>query len=123
MINSWHNNRISKKLNEEYDKTFSLCDVDGMIRTHYYDKGCLKTRFIIYESKNDMEKKMGSSQLKSLSLLESSIDWNKFDSFSGLFILKILDLDNKIEWYKLNGKLIRTTNFNQLYEIFAGKIK
>lgn len=123
MINSWHNNRISKKLNEEYDKTFSLCDIDGMIRTHYYDKGSLKTRFIIYESKNDMEKKMGSSQLKSLRLLESSVNWDSFDSFSGLFILKILDLENKIEWYKLNGNLIRTTNFKQLYEIFAGKIK
>lgn len=123
MIKSWHNNRISKKLNEEYDKTFSLCDIDGMIRTHYYDKSCLKTRFIIYESKNDLEKKMGSSQLKSLRLLESSVNWNSFDSFSGLFILKIIDIENKIEWYKLNGKLIRTTNFKQLYEIFSGKIR
>jgi hypothetical protein len=123
MINSWHNNRISKKLNEEYNKTFSLCDIDGMIRTHYYDKGCLKTRFIIYESKNEMEKKMGGSQLKSLSLLESSIDWSKFDCFSGLYILKILDIDKKIEWYKLNGKLIRTSNFIELYKIFSAEIK
>tara|TARA_Y100001938_G_C7809057_1_gene290948 strand:+ start:71 stop:454 length:384 start_codon:yes stop_codon:yes gene_type:complete len=121
MKDTWHNNRISKKLNEDFPKDFSLCDIDGAIRCHYKKNNEFKTRFIVYESKNKTEKKMGSSQKQTLKTINEAIDWNKFDEFSGLFILKIIDLENIIHWYNIKGELIRTTTFTELYNIFSCK--
>ena len=118
MIKTWHNNIISKKLNQEYNKDFSICDLDGIVRCHYLDK----TRLIIYESKNEYEKPMNKSQLLTLQTLEKSINWSNFDNYSGLFVLKIMDINNKIIWYNLKGTEIRTTNFEELYKIFSCKI-
>jgi hypothetical protein len=123
MINTWHNNRISKKLNEDFPKDFSICDIDGVVRTEYNINGEWKKRFIIYESKNEYEKIMGESQRKSLKLLNDSIDWSKFDEYSGLYVLKIIDLENEILWYDINQNLIRKTNFTELYNIFSCKVK
>lgn len=117
MIDTWHNNRISEKLNKEYKKDFSICDLDGVVRCHYKDK----TRFIIYESKNENEKSMGKSQLLTLQILDNSINWNNFDEYSGVYVLKIIDLENKIIWYNLKGIEIRTTTFEELYKIFSCK--
>ena len=122
MIGTWYNNRISEKLNKEYAKDFSLCDIDGCIRCHYKtEDGLIKIRFIIYESKNENEKEMGDAQHKTLKMLEQSIKWENFDKYSGLFIIKIIDTSNKLEWYDLNKKMVRTTTFNQLYSIFSCK--
>jgi hypothetical protein len=117
MKDTWHNNRISEKLNKEYKKDFSICDIDGVVRCNYG----IKTRFIIYESKNEYEKSMGDSQLTTLRTLNNAIDWVKFDEYSGVFVLKIIDLENKIIWYDLQGNEIRKTNFKELYNIFSCK--
>jgi hypothetical protein len=121
MIGTWHNNRISEKLNKEYSKDFSICDIDGVVRCNYYAEGIKKTRFIIYESKNEFEKSMGISQLSSLKLIRDSIDWKKFDEFSGVYVLKIIDLESKIIWYTLDGVEIRKTTFKEVYNIFSCK--
>jgi len=119
MKDTWHNNRISKKINEDYPKDFSLCDIDGIVRCHYEDK----TRFIIYESKNENEKPMGKAQLLSLKTLEENINWSNFDKFSGVYVLKIIDLENMIIWYNLKGEIVYRTTFEELYKIFSCKIK
>jgi hypothetical protein len=122
MIGSWHNNRISQKLNLEFAHDFSLCDIDGLVRCHYTLNDSKYTRFIIYESKNLYEIDIKSSQKMSLNILNDSINWSKFDNYSGVFILKIIDLDNEIQWYDLKDNLIRTTSFIDLYNIFSCKI-
>lgn len=121
MIDTWHNNRISEKLNTNFPKDFSICDIDGAVRCEYNLDGIWKKRFIIYESKNENEKKMGDSQKKTLKLINDSIDWSKFDSYSGLYILKILNIEDKILWFNINQELVRTTNFKELYNIFSCK--
>jgi hypothetical protein len=122
MKDTWHNNRIGKKLNEEFSKDFAICDVDGLVKCFYTDnKGQIHTRLIIYESKNENEKKMGAAQRNTLQTLANSIDWSKFDSLSGLFVLKIVDIDNRIIWYDINGEKIRETTFAELYNIFSCK--
>lgn len=121
MIDTWHNNRISYKLNKEYPKNFSICDIDGAVRFEYYKNNIKYKRLIIYESKNQFEKKMGKSQLETLKLIKNSINWDLFDLYSGVFVLKIIDIDNTIEWYSLEGLLIRITNFENLYSIFSNK--
>ena len=123
MINTWHNNRISEKLNLEYPKDFSICDIDGLVKCFYTENNKIKVRFIIYESKNIHEKAMGKAQLTSLKILNDSIDWSKFDEFSGVYVLKIIDIDNKIIWYSLDGEIKRETTFSELYNIFSGKTK
>ena len=99
MKNTWHNNRISEKLNKEYKKDFSICDIDGAVRCQYGKQ----TRLIIYESKNINERLMGSSQLITLKILNDCIEWKKFDAYSGVYVLKIIDLENEIIWYNLKG--------------------
>jgi len=121
-MRDWWNNRISKKLNLEYPFDFSTQDIDGVVRCHYTIDGEIFTRLILYESKNVREKTMGSSQLKTLQLIEKSIDWSKFDSFSGLFVLVIVDIDTSINWYKLDRTKVRNTTFDELYKIFSAKI-
>tara|TARA_Y100001963_G_C6644396_1_gene382588 strand:- start:107 stop:514 length:408 start_codon:yes stop_codon:yes gene_type:complete len=123
MIKTWHNNRISKILNEKFPKTFSLCDIDGVIRCHYDIDGVKQIRFIIYESKNENEKEMGKAQYLSLKMLEKAINWNKFDYESGLYIIKIIDEERELEWYKLEEyprmRLIKTTTIEDIYKIFS----
>lgn len=122
MENEWYNNRISKKLNIEYPRDFSICDIDGVVRFGYYKDRVQNNRFIIYESKNEIEKSMGKSQLTSLKMLSDAIDWTKFDEYSGVFVFKIIDLENEILWYDLQGNKIRTVTFKELYNIFSGKL-
>jgi hypothetical protein len=122
MENEWYNNRISKKLNIEYPRDFSICDIDGAVRFGYYKDRVHNNRFIIYESKNELEKPMGKSQLTSLKMLSDAIDWTKFDEYSGVFVFKIIDLENEILWYDLQGNKIRTVTFKELYNIFSGKL-
>ena len=116
MKDEWYNNAISKKLHEEYPKDFSICDVDGLVRFSYW-----RTRLIVYESKWENEKKMGDPQKKSLITLDDAIDWSKFDSMSGCFVLQIVDLENEIRWFNMDRQKVRTTTFKGLYEIFSGK--
>ena len=118
MKNTWHNNRISEKLNKEYKKDFSICDIDGAVRCQYGKQ----TRLIIYESKNINERLMGSSQLITLKILNDCIEWKKFDAYSGVYVLKIIDLENEIIWYNLKGVEIRKTTFKELYNIFSCKL-
>jgi len=115
MIGEWYNNEIGKKLNEEYPHDFSLCDIDGLARFSYWNK-----RVIIYESKHKNET-MRYSQKESLRILDNAIDWSKFDDMSGLYILRVIDLEDHIEWWKLNGEKVRITTFKELYDIFSGK--
>lgn len=121
MVHEWYNNRIGKELNQNYPKDFSLCDVDGIVRCHYSINEDLFTRLIIYESKNNQEKKMGKSQLMSLRKLQEAINWSMFDSMSGVYVLQIIDIDENIRWYSLDGVLIRKTTMSELYKIFSCK--
>lgn len=116
MTNEWYNNRIGKKLHEEYPHDFSICDIDGLVRLSYWS-----TRLIVYESKNDNEKNMGYPQRTSLKLLESVIDWSRLDQMSGVFVLRIVDIDNEIVWTDLDGHEVRRTTFDELYNIFSAK--
>ncbi len=122
MKDTWHNNRISKKLNEEYPRHFSICDIDGAVRCNYFNKK--KCRFIIYESKN-INETLSKTQLQTLKLLNENINWKStcFDSSSGVYIIKIIDIDKHLEWYDLNENLIKKTTFKQLFQIFSNKIK
>ena len=117
MKGTWHNNRISEKLNKEFKKDFSMCDIDGAVRCQYGRN----TRFIIYESKNEMERPMGTSQLTTLKLLNDSVKWENFDDYSGVYVMKIIDLENLIIWFDVKGIEIRRTTFKELYKIFSCK--
>lgn len=121
MKGTWHNNRISEKLNKEYKKDFSICDIDGAVRCAYIKNNVWHNRFIIYESKNEKEKDIGDAQLKTLKLINDNFNWTKFDEYSGVFIIKIIDLENELQWFNLQGILIRTTTFDELYNIFSVK--
>ena len=121
MKGTWHNNRISEKLNKEYKKDFSICDIDGAVRCAYIKNNVWHNRFIIYESKNEYEKDIGDSQLKTLKLINDNFNWTKFDEYSGVFIIKIIDLENELQWFNLQGIFIRTTTFDELYNIFSVK--
>ena len=121
MKGTWHNNRISEKLNKEYKKDFSICDIDGAVRCAYIKNNVWHNRFIIYESKNEKEKDIGDAQLKTLKLINNNFNWTKFDEYSGVFIIKIIDLENELQWFNLQGILIRTTTFDELYNIFSVK--
>lgn len=121
MKGTWHNNRISEKLNKEYKKDFTICDIDGAVRCAYIKNNVWHNRFIIYESKNEYEKDIGDAQLKTLKLINDNFNWTKFDEYSGVFIIKIIDLENKLQWFNLQGILIRTTTFDELYNIFSVK--
>ena len=59
--------------------------------------------------------------LLSLRTLNNAIDWTKFDEYSGVFVLQIIDLENEIIWYNLKGVEIRKTNFKELYNLFSCK--
>lgn len=122
MKNDWQNNRISKKLNLEFPTYFSLCDIDGAVRCEPSQYNEIdKTRLIIYESKNENEKPMKEQQHTTLKIIQASIDWSRFDSESGVFVMKIIDLEKNIIWYDLQGTEVRRTNFNELYDVFRGK--
>ena len=119
MKDSWHNNLIGKRLNERSDwHDFGLCDIDGASLKVYLSN----KRFIIYESKYRMEN-LSQSQKRILDTLDEAIDWKKFDELSGVFIIRIVDIDEELEWFDLQGKLIRTTTLDELYEIFSAKDK
>lgn len=115
MTGEWYNNRIGKKLYEDYPHDFSICDIDGLVRFSYWSD-----RMIIYESKNERES-ISRSQLTSLRKLDSAIDWSRFDDLSGAYIIKIVDIDTDLRWYNLQGHLIFRTTFDELYNIFSGK--
>ena len=123
-MSDWCNNRISKNLYEDYPKDFSLCDIDGAVKCFYKDQETGKTviRFIIYESKNEHEREMGKSQLSTLKIIDDAINWKQFDKYSGLYVLKIKDIDNEIIWENLQSKEIRRTTFEELYNIFSCKV-
>ena len=103
MKNDWQNNRISKKLNLEFPTYFSLCDIDGAVRC---------------EPSPAADGKVSAFTLK---IIQASIDWSRFDSESGVFVMKIIDLEKNIIWYDLQGTEVRRTNFNELYDVFRGK--
>ena len=121
MTGEWYNNRIGKKLYEEFPRDFSVCDVDGLVRFEYYKNNSHYTRLIIYESKNEDERPMKSAQYKSLKMIDEAINWHMFDYLSGLFVLKIRDIDKSIFWYTMDRELVRETTFQELYNIFSGK--
>ncbi len=122
MKHTWHNNRISQKLEEEFPRDFSICDIDGTVRYEYEEGNKLKCRLIIYESKNQFEK-ISKSQIKTLKKINNNIKWSSFDETSGIYIIKIIDIDNCLEWYDLDNKLIATTTFKELHGIFTNKFK
>ena len=100
MKNSWHNNKISKRLDEEYPHDFSICDIDGICRCFYKQNNTWKTRFIIYESKEKNEE-ASQTQLQSLYELQTNIKWENFDEYSGVYLLKHDEAVEKIDMYKI----------------------
>lgn len=98
---NWCNNAIGAKLNKDYPRDFSLCDIDGLVRKEYVSSSKHYTRMIIYESKHENEK-IGTSQLKSLTTLSASIRWENFDNYSGVFILRHDEELNDVIVYKIH---------------------
>ena len=72
MKDDWHNNKISKELDEKYPHDFSICDIDGACRKYYKDNGYWKTRLIIYESKN-IDETITQTQLGTLYSLQTGM--------------------------------------------------
>ena len=87
MKNDWHNNKISKRLDEEYPHDFSICDIDGACRVFYKENNFYKNRLVIYESK-ELSEIITQTQLNTLFVLDHNIKWENFDEFSGLFIIR-----------------------------------
>jgi hypothetical protein len=114
----WCNNPFNARINKEFPKKFSLCDLDGVIRFQY--KG--GTRLIIYEVKRSLEY-LKEQQEITLWLLKESIDWSKYDNQSGVFVIRALD-DNfdKCDIYSFSneGKLrkIATYEFKEFRKWF-----
>jgi len=82
----WHNNKISKRLDEEFPHNFSICDIDGAVRVFYKEDGSYKTRLVIYESKHKNESP-SQTQLQTLYILAQNIQWENFDKYSGVFLI------------------------------------
>jgi len=134
----WCNNLISKKLNLRYKHDFSICDVDGVCRCFYKIDDNWITRMVIYESKHKDEIP-SQTQLQSLYYLDNSIKWEIFDKRSGLFLLRIMELDSnnepsileinkiiEIGWKKYFLEKIKgncTISFEQFYNWISAKDK
>jgi hypothetical protein len=91
---------IAKKLNLEYGKSFSLCDVDMMFRKEYISASKHYTRCVIVESKHDNEP-ISDAQYKSLAFLHSIIDWSKCDEKSGVFIVRHYNECESVKIYNI----------------------
>lgn len=119
MKTGWCNNLLNKRINEELPKDFSLCDLDGCVHC-FYPGGI---RFIIYECKRKNEK-LSLSQLRALKLLKDSIDWTKFDNYSGVFIIKELTENFEILTIEdLNEHELVKGDLNYLHYWFGCKDK
>lgn len=96
MKNDWHNNLISKMLDEKYPHDFSICDIDGVCRVFYKINNEWKTRLIIYESKM-INEPISQTQMQTLYQINKNINWSSFDKQSGLYVIKhdenIINLD------------------------------
>ena len=121
----WCNNDIGAKLNKEYPRDFSLCDIDGVVRTEYVSASCWHTRFIIYESKHPNEH-LGESQLRTLTTLSASMNWKQFDDFSGIYLIKH-DMELlKVRIYRVNNNDIQhigNMSFDMFYAWISAKDK
>jgi len=126
---SWHNNELGKILNEKYPHDFSMCDIDSICRWNNFKNQNALKRLIIYESKYHMEK-LSITQAESLLELQKSIDWNNYDSSSGLFIIrycvKPLEIDSPIQLFRLTMNLKEQLFINcfidDFYKLISGKI-
>lgn len=87
MKNDWHNNLISKKLDEEYPHDFSICDIDGACRVFYKHEGNYKSRLVIYESKH-LNEPIHQTQLQTLFEISDNMNWENFDKQSGVFVIR-----------------------------------
>lgn len=129
------NNIINQLMWERYPHKFGLMDLDGISRTEYYENGIQYSRMIIYECKYPMEfikiQKQNTPQLRTLLLLNNCINWNKLDSYSGVYIfvteyilkeefdkLKFLDVYsvNNLKNPKWKGMSI-----DELYKLLSAK--
>jgi len=133
----WCNNPISKKLNLRYKHDFSICDIDGVCRCFYKVDDWI-TRMVIYESKYKDEI-ASQTQLQSLYYLNEAIKWEMFDKQSGLFLIRIMELDSNNEpeileinkifevgWKKYSYEKYNETsiiNFEQFYNWISAKDK
>jgi hypothetical protein len=120
MIGTWHNNIISKKLNEEYPRDFSIHDIDGVCRCNYTDdEGESKIRLIIYESKYEKEK-IGKEQLQTLRLINESMNWDEFDDKSGVFIIRVPD-DNVgyMKIYSIYNELLYEYTMDEFHDFIS----
>jgi len=129
------NNIINKLMFEKYPKTFGLMDLDGISRVEYYKNGIQYSRMIIYECKYPMEfqkiQRQNTPQLRTLLLLNNSIDWNKLDNLSGVYIFVteyiVKEEFNKLEYldvYSVNdlkNPRWRKMSINELYKLLSNK--
>jgi len=134
----WCNNSISKKLHFKYKHDFSICDIDGVCRCFYKINDNWITRMVIYESKHKDEL-ASQTQLQSLYFLNKAIRWEIFDKQSGLFFIRIMELDSNNEpdileinkiietgWNKWSIEKIKENciiNFEQFYNWISAKDK
>jgi len=130
MKNEWYNNEISKRLYEQYNHDFSICDIDGVCRKFYKKDKIWMTRLVIYESKYEREY-FSQTQMGTLHVLDKNINWNSFDKYSGVYaILHDADLiklkihkilsDNKLP-PKYSIKFIKEITMDSFYKWISVK--
>jgi hypothetical protein len=129
------NNIISKIMYEKYPRTFSLMDLDAVIRVDYAINQKQYQRLIICETKYPLEflsmQQKRKAQLKTLNLIQDSIDWNKFDKYSGVYILvaEYLEKENSdnlktVDIYSikdLKNPKWKSVSLDRLYKFFSNK--
>lgn len=120
---NWCNNRVNRAMAERYPHDFSICDVDGLVRCHYVSQSINKTRMILFESKYPHEK-ISDSQIKTLTEFSASVRWEKYDSMSGVYLIRY-ESENSIDVYRVcNDSMYYRANLSsmdRLYEWFSAK--
>lgn len=115
----WRNNIISARMNDEFPRSFSICDVDGAVHVFYSGN---KKRIIIYESKFKNEE-LTDSQTRMLYMLEEYFDFSKCDRYSGVYIFVGENANfDEISIYKIESKqqiFKAIISIKQLYGLFS----
>lgn len=129
MKDTWHNNKISKRLNEEYPHDFSICDIDGVCRHNNKQDPDDKKRLIMYESKVGDEP-ASPTQLETLYDIKKSIKWENYDDKSGVCLIRH-DYDAKyLTIYKIEKRVdpmfycteeVTTSTLDEFYKLISRK--
>lgn len=106
------NNPINGMMAAEFPHDFSICDIDGTVRKHYMAYGQREMRFLITEVKKWNEPIHGTQE-DTLLFLSSSLQWEKCDNESGVYIVKHSEHMDSFDVYDVYSKYHKYT-FNPI---------